>query len=250
MDNSAPAASRPSLNPVSKLLKESWEQYKKHFNLLVGIMLLAGIGLYLQTILLFFTSDGNTVSAGIGILALLATIIYIIGMLWGFAALLNKINHLDQPMTVGQAFSAGKPWIWPLFVVGLLTGIFTIIGLILLIIPGIIVGVWLSMSMYVAIAEQRKGLDALKASKKYVEGYWWPVFGRLLLIGIIIGVVSAIIGGIGQMILGYKLGTLLQNVVSLVLVPLAVIYQFGVYNNLKSVKGAVSTAPVAAPVQS
>lgn len=245
MNEQSMGASRPGLKSVTNLLKDAWAQYSKHFNVLVPIMLLAGIGLYLQSIFLFIGSDGRNMDASFGILALLATLIYLVGMIWGFTAVLNRVSKLDQPMTVKQAFMDAKPYIWPVFLVGLLSGIFTLIGLILLVIPGIIVGVWLSFSYFVAVSENKRGMDALKASKAYVEGYWWPVFGRLLLIGLVVGIAAAIIGGIANMLLGYQVGTLVQNIVSLGLAPLVVLYQYDLYRNVKQVKGG--TTPMSSP---
>lgn len=237
------------LKSVSDLLKGAFEQYKKHFNSLVPIMLVAGIGLYLQTIFLFLGTPDLKAGASMqvagtyGILILLASVVYIVGMIWGTTALLNKVTKMDQPMTLGQAYSAAKPFIWPMIITGILVGIFTIIGFILLVIPGIIVGVWLSFAMYIVIAEGKSGMEAVKASKAYVTGYWWAVFGRLLLIGLVVGIISAVIGGIGQAILGLQLGTLLQNVVSLVLTPLALLYQYSLYLDVKRAKSGAAPAP-------
>ncbi|HEX3099639.1 MAG TPA: hypothetical protein VHQ41_01560 [Patescibacteria group bacterium] len=233
------------LKSVSDLLKSSWEQYTKHYESLVPIMLVAGIGLYLQTIVALFASH----SASMGILIMLSSLIYILGMIWGFAALLNKIHKIDQPMTVGQAFTNAKPLVWPLFITGLLVFIFTLIGLIGLIVGAIVVGVYLSFALYIVVNENKSGMDAVKASKDYVTGYWWPIFGRALVIGIVIGVVAGIIGKIGQMILGYNLGLLLQGIASLALTPLAVIYQYQVYLNVKSVKSGAGSmsAPSSTP---
>ncbi len=246
------------LEPVSKQLKDSWDSYTKHFNTLVPIMLVAGIGMYLQSIFMFFGTDdavgvqvGNMAGQSVqvnptfGILAAIAALIYIVGMIWGFAALLNRIQKLDQVMTLGQAFSSAKPLLWPLILTGILVAIFTLVGFVLLIIPGIIVGVWLSLAMFIVVDEQKKGMAAVKQSKEYVKGYWWSVFGRFLLIGLILGIVSAIIGNIGMMILGVTLGTLLQNIVGLILIPFALLYEYGVYKNIKAVKGGA--APAASP---
>ena len=238
------------LKSVSDLFKGAFEQYKKHFNTLVPIMLVSGVGVYLQTIFMLMAGDGKTIDATFGILALIASVIYLVGMIWGTTAIIKEIHKMDQQMTLGQAFSAAKPLIWPMVITGILVGIFTIIGLILLVIPGIIVGVWLSFALYIVVAENKSGMDAVKASKEYVKGYWWPVFGRLIVIGLVVGIVSAIIGGIGQAILGINLGTLVQNIVSLVLTPLALLYQYSLYLDVKRVKsGGSAPAPQAqAPV--
>lgn len=251
---------QPSLKSVSELLKGAWAQYKQHFNVLVPIMLLAGVGLYLQTIILFTMAPKVVVVgqygmhasssglAGYGILALIATLVYIIGMLWGITALINRVNKLDQPMTLSQAFTNAKPLIWPMFLTGLLVAIFTIIGLILIVIPGIIVGVWLSFSLYIVVAENKSGMEAIKASKAYVQGYWWPIFGRALVIGIIIAVISGVIGAIANAIIGIRLGTLIQDIVGLGLAPLAILYQYAVYLDIKKIKSGSGGTSVAASV--
>lgn len=229
------------LKSVSNLFKEAWEQYSKHFNVLVPIMLLSGIGLYLQVIFIELGTNGRTVDAPYAALALVATLVYIAGMIWGFSALLNKIRRLDQPMTVKQAFIDAKPLILPLFIVGLLTGIFTLIGFILLIIPGIIVAVWLSFAMYIVVAENKTGMNALKASKSYVEGYWWPIFGRILLVGLVVAIISSVIGSIAIGLFGQTIGSLINSVVSLIITPFAVLYQYNLYLDVKRAKGGAIT---------
>lgn len=237
---------RQGLIPPLDLFKNSWAQYQKHFNTLVPIMLVAGIGMYLQWLFLFLGPNQASTVAGknpmaavgtFGILSLVAAVVYLIGMIWGYTALINKINKLDQPMTLGQAFTNAKPYIWPMVITGILVTIFTLIGLVLLVIPGIIVGIWLSFALYIVIAENKKGMEAVKASKAYVDGYWWPVFGRALLMGAVVIVISIVIGGIAQMFLGPKLGTLFQNIVSLIITPWAVLYQYALYKNIRTVKG-------------
>lgn len=226
-----------SLKPVSDLLKEAWAQFNTHLNILIPIMLLAGIGAYLQIILMFASDNNAANNPLVGALALIALVIYAIGMIWGFTALLNKIHKLDQPMTLGQAYANAKPYIWPVFLVGLIVGILTTIGFILIIIPGIIVAVWLSFSYFIVIDENKRGLEALKASKAYVENYFWPVLGRLLAVSIIVMIVIIIIGILAQMILGVALGSLIQTVISLAITPFVVLYQYNLYKNVKQVKG-------------
>lgn len=242
-----PSAVRPGLMPVADLFKGAWAKYQQHAQVLIGIMLISGVGLYLQTILLWsakptiqvgangvITSNGL---AGMGALALVATLIYIVGIIWGYSALLNKISKLNQPMGIQQAFMSAKPLIWPLLLTGLLAGIFTIIGFILLVIPGIIIGVFLSFALYIVVDENKKGMDAIKASKAYVTGYWLPVFGRVILMAIVIGLIAGVIGWVAQVVLGYSIGILVQNVISLAVVPFAVIYMYDLYKNVKQLKG-------------
>jgi hypothetical protein len=232
------------LRSATSLLKSSWAKYKQHASVLVPIMLIAGAGLYLQFIFLLMGSNSHTTGGTIGTLGLIGGIIYLVGTVWGVTALVNLVRKLDQPTTIGQAFSSAKPFIWPIVITGILAGIFTIIGLILLVIPGLIVGVWLSFSMFVVVNENKSGMDALKASKTYVTGYWWTVFLRLLVIGVLVGVAASIAGTIGKAIGGEDFRMLFNSVVALILVPLALIYEYELYLNVKSVKSGTVEANV------
>jgi len=156
---------------------------------------------------------------------------------------LNKIQKIDQPMTLKQAFMNSKPLIWPVFVTGLLVGIFTIIGLIGLIVGAIVVAIYLSFSLFIIVNENKSGMEALKASKAYVTGHWWAVFGRAIVIGLVVGIAAGIIGGIFTAIVGQQIGALLQTVVSLALMPFALLYQYDLYLDIKSKKSGSFQAP-------
>ncbi len=235
----------PKLKSVSDLFNNAWKQYQEHFKILVSIMLVAGVGLYLQTIFMFVFDRPPAVNGVYAILALLATLIYIAGMLWGFSALINTVRQLEKPTDVKQAYIDAKPYIWPLFVAGLFSALFTILGFVLLIIPGIIVSVWLSFVYFTTVIENKRGMEALKASKAYVEGYWWAVFGRILLVGLVIGLISAAVGGLAIMIMGDNLGTLVQNIISLAATPFVLLFQYDLYKNLRNIKSG-SVAEVVA----
>jgi hypothetical protein len=243
-----PVENRQGLKPATSLLSQAYDQYTNNYKVLVPIMLLGGIGLYLQTILTSISSgnrnaiDGSVFAA----LTMLAGLIYLVGMIWAFAALLNKVHKLDEPMTLKQAFMSAKPLIVPLIVVGFLAGLFSLIGFLLLVIPGIIVAVWLSFSYYIVVNENKTGMEALKASKAYVQGYWWPVFGRLILVVIIVAVLS----GVFSTIFGFfdkNLGALVNGIISLALAPFVLLYQYNLYLDVKRVKGGTPSEVVAEP---
>lgn len=81
------------------------------------------------------------------------------------------------------------------------------LGMILLIIPGIILSVSLSLFMYVPIFEDRSAWSSLVRSHRLVwRGNWWRVAGALMIITILMMVVSGcfslLLGGLGIAKLG------------------------------------------------
>jgi len=114
-------------------------------------------------------------------------------------------------------------------------GIVTMIGFALLIIPGIIFSVWFAFSYYVLLFEGKTGIDAMKASKAYVKGRWWAVFGRFAFIVLVSIIFSVVFGGVSSMV-GETAGTIassfLSMVLNFILVPVTIAYSFLIYKDL------------------
>lgn len=116
-----------------------------------------------------------------------------------------------------------------LFWVGFLYVVIVFIGYLFLIIPGIILAIYYSFSIFVVITEDKHGFDALKRSGEIVRGYGWALVRRLLvwcylIVAIIIFSMIPIIGWFGQIFLPF------------IITPLALIYFFSVYLNFSDRK--------------
>lgn len=138
-------------------------------------------------------------------------------------SLMLVVKERSVTMSVKEYLSHGLvlagSYAWVSFIVAL-----TVLGgFILLIIPGIVFAVWFSFSTYVFIAEGKKGKSAMVRSKELVKGYWWVIFGRLLVIGILGAIVSQI------PFLGYLINLLFM-------MPLTLIYMYLLYEDLKRIK--------------
>jgi hypothetical protein len=79
----------------------------------------------------------------------------------------------------------------------LLVGLVVGVGFILLIIPGIIFLVFLSVSVGAFIIERLGVTDSMSRSWKLVSGQWWHTLGVIVVAAIIAGVVNGIITAIG-----------------------------------------------------
>ena len=77
---------------------------------------------------------------------------------------------------------------------GIVTGIFIVIGLICLIVPGIILAIMFSLVVPTIIIERAGVFDSLSRSRRLVGGRWLKTFGLLLAVYIIIFVASLIFG--------------------------------------------------------
>jgi hypothetical protein len=144
----------------------------------------------------------------------------------------------NNQMTIAEAFNKNASLFWSYLWASIIVGVIVMLATILLIIPGIIVGVYFSFFSYVLIAEKIKGYSAAKRSKELVTGYWWDVLGRMVVLGLIyIGILIALMLIIVP--LAWLTPWLSNLVLTILMLPLGAyssIYFFRLYENLKQIK--------------
>jgi hypothetical protein len=118
----------------------------------------------------------------------------------------------------------------------------------LFIIPGIFIEYMLAFAVFIFFSEGKKGTDALVTSWKYVQGRWWAVFGRSLLIAIaaifILIISTAVSGALSFLItrdnsLVYIFGRIFDY---FLLVPFVMVYTFQLFVSVRKNNPAVATA--------
>ena len=112
--------------------------------------------------------------------------------------------------------------------------IFSMIGgFVLLIIPSIILGIYLSLSSYTYFFERSKGFDALSRSIDYVMGNWFSVTRKILSLVIVLFFVGWIIPHIAAKIFPASLARIISDfLVELLTTPISAIYLYLVYLSL------------------
>lgn len=136
-----------------------------------------------------------------------------------------RIAFLEGKETFEETFEFARKYFWKYFGFGIVTGIFLIGLFILLIVPGIIFGVYWVFAYLILMHENTSILGSLKRSKEIVKGNWWRVFGFMILIGIVAAVVSLLSNFL--LILGFF-------VPMLVLTPFITIFMKNFYLSLKN----------------
>jgi hypothetical protein len=148
------------------------------------------------------TSSGSsaTTSAGNAILltllvALLSFLIqYLLtGALTRGAASSVLGRDVDVQASYGYAFSR----LLPLIGLAILVGIVVALGFVLLIIPGIIFLVFLSMAVPAFVVERLGITASMSRSWNLVKGYWWHTLGVIVVTWILAAVVTRVLSAIG-----------------------------------------------------
>ncbi len=221
------------------LIKESFEIYKKKIKsilMLLAIFLavtiilavLLGGGLFLS-LLLAKTSGASAdtfktlVFSPALFLFVLSYTFWVIFIGLSFLILAVKPVETKLKEIFQEAWKKLGQYLW----IVVLSCFFITLFSIFLIIPGLIIAVYLTFSSYTLIVEGGKGMNALKRSWALVKGNWWKVFGRVILLNIIFGIMFTILNSINE-----SLGTIFQYFC----IPFSTIFLYLIYLELKKSK--------------
>ena len=111
-----------------------------------------------------------------------------------FIVITNKTlqNENDNTGYI-QSLKTGWSLLWKLITTNFLAGGIIILGLLLLVIPGIALLGYYQFTTYIVVLRQKKNMDAIRYSKDIVTDQWWKLFGYWLGIWIVIGLPSWIL---------------------------------------------------------
>ncbi len=145
-----------------------------------------------------------------------------------------------QTSDLGGAFGKALEKLPDLFLGFILYLVAVVLGLCLLIVPGIYVSIRLGFVLYGVVVDDLDAMSALKSSWNLVEGRWWSVFGAELLVGLCCFLASAammsVLGFIVWAVLGSEAATLggwVGLIVGLAVSPFVTNYNMKLYLRLK-----------------
>lgn len=163
--------------------------------------------------------------------------------LWFTTALFYAIVNIGNKINFYQAIRRKMKEIMKFWWINFLISAATVIGVILLIIPGIIFIVWFSCAQFIFFAENLSGFGALKRSRYYVKGYVMSVFWRLLGLGIGISVIELGFAFLLKYLTLYQpvVGSVISTLLWSLIVPIPIIYSFLIYQKLKEIKSMYSS---------
>jgi hypothetical protein len=132
----------------------------------------------------------------------------------------------------GYRYAIGRAW--PLLQVLLLTWLLVTIGFVLLVFPGVIVGVQLAVAVPALVAEGGRGRDAIARSWNLVGGRWWRTFGAILLTWLLVAVTVGLVGGaVGLVGDGWLAQTVAQAIAVALTMPLVALVGALLYLDLR-----------------
>jgi hypothetical protein len=199
-------AALPRPMGIGEILGTAFRLYQRHWRTLFAI---AAVVVVPFTLLQYLLGDqirtrGEEVANGVvietatwavgfaGLVAALAAVVMFL-VLTGAITRAVAAEVAGEDPSLEQSYQFGFHRLWSVLLVSVLVGLAIVGGLILLIIPGIYIGVRLAVSIEALVVEGRRGTQAMGRSWELVGGHWWHAFGTLVVAGLLTGVVNSVI---------------------------------------------------------
>lgn len=162
-----------------------------------------------------------------------------------------------RAMLIGEAVRRGLSRFWSIIGLAILATLGIIVGIILLIVPGIMLAIRWSVALPACVVENLGPLAAMRRSAELTKGHRWKIFGVFILILVIVLIAAMIIGLIVAAVVG-AIAFATEGIVALVLAGLlgligAAVYTaylnivlVMLYHDLRVAKEGVDTDQIAA----
>jgi len=199
---------------IVDIIKNSVEFYIKNWKkfaiylpiLFIPTIILVGLGIF--SVNYGFLTEGLQITSTL--LVVVASIAGVLFNIWVTIALsktIKKIHHNEPIEDWKKTISNNSYLIWPVLLTSIMTTVLVVIGSILFLIPGILFFIWYVFTFHTVIFDNKRGIEALKASKELVVGRWWQIFWRIVIPGLSFGILLAILNNILMIPVNYYLIT-------------------------------------------
>lgn len=197
---------------VGEILDRAFKIYWRNFGTLARIVLVVVVPAQVLSVIIALTTTPPGFTPGVGateldqvqvgqiaiyaagqiLVALVGLVVYVLSTGGSFRAVSQAYlgGRPDWRQSLRFAADRARRLIW----LSLLLAVFLLFAFIALFVPG----VWLGISWLVAIPalllEDARGINALSRSFRLVRGHWWPTFGCMLVVILVLLVVGAVVG--------------------------------------------------------
>jgi hypothetical protein len=164
------------VSPTSGVIGEAWGVYKAHWRHLLPISFVT----YLVVALLSAVLAAILTWVGV----IIGFFISLVAVFWLQAALVKAVEDVRDgraDLSLQETFDAARPRLGSVIVAGILAGLGIIVGLLLLVVPGLFLMTIWAVIVPVIVLENRSAGESFSRSRDLVRGNGWGVFGVIVL---------------------------------------------------------------------
>ena len=175
---------------VGSVLSEAWELYRRH---VVRFVLTAAV-VFVAVDLVAELADAGADEGFFAALVwgIIGTAVTLVGFFWVQGALIETSRDVRErggATSVADTYAATRGHLTALIVGGVLLVVGVVVGLVLLIVPGLYLLTRCALVVPVIVLENRRAGESFSRSSELVSGHGWEVFGVVFvtLLGLIVG---------------------------------------------------------------
>ncbi len=166
---------------VTGVLNESWLLYRRFFARF--FVTAAVVFIPLDFVGALAAEAGGDVAAA-AVWGLISLVVTVVGIFWVQGALVEAVRDVRDgraEVGIGELYTRTRPRLPTLIAAGVLAGIGIVLGLILLIVPGLYLLTRWALIAPVIVLERRSAGEAFSRSAEIVRGNGWSVFGLIVM---------------------------------------------------------------------
>jgi len=150
-----------------------------------------------------------------------------------------------RSFTIGESLVGGLSRFWAVLGTSLLGGLFVGLAMLLLIVPGLIVICAIYVALPVCVIERLGPKTSLSRSWALTKGHRWPIFGLVLIVGVVAGLLSFGLAFVAVRIAGPFAGSMASLAAQVLLGAFGAVLAAVVYHDLRVDKEGVDIEQLA-----
>ena len=230
------------MSPTSGVIGEAWALYKAHWRHLltfsfVVYVAVSVIGALLAAVLTWLGT-------------IIALLLSLVALFWLQAALVKAVDDVRDgraDLSLGETFAAAREHLSAVLVAGILAAIGIIVGLILVIVPGLVLMTWWAVIIPAIVLENRSAGESFSRSRDLVRGYGWGVFGVIVLMILLLIGFQIVLGLILSPLADWLQSFVAQIVSGTVTAPFIAVVLTLLYLRLRAAKEPAAAPEPSAP---
>jgi len=224
------------------VIGEAWALYKAHWRHLltfsfVVYVAVSVIGALLAAVLTWLGT-------------IIALLLSLVALFWLQAALVKAVDDVRDgraDLSLGETFAAAREHLSAVLVAGVLAAIGIIVGLILVIVPGLVLMTWWAVIIPAIVLENRSAGESFSRSRDLVRGYGWGVFGVIVLMILLLIGFQIVLGLILSPLADWLQSFVAQIVSGTVTAPFIAVVLTLLYLRLRAAKEPAAAPEPSAP---
>jgi len=166
---------------ISEAIKFGWETTKQHLRFLIGVVLIISFVNLIPNI----TNSQLQENEASLLLAVIGIVFWVLNMLVSIGGIKISLELVDKKKAEFADLFNAYPLLINFIIGSILYALIVVVGLLLLIIPGIYLGIKLHFYSYFIVDKKLGPIEALKESSRITQGTKWQLFLFVLVMGLL-----------------------------------------------------------------